>query len=77
VRAANPRVAVFSVWRDNPSGHPASPVVERYSMGGAHVFRTNGQSVWIEPYLGASAVLSAPVPHRWAETLTPPSAEPR
>jgi competence protein ComEC len=87
VHAVNPRVAVFSVQRDDRFGHPHAAVVERYrTLGadlfrtdehGAITFRTDGQSVWIEPYLGASAVLSAPVTHRWAETLTPPSAEPR
>jgi beta-lactamase superfamily II metal-dependent hydrolase len=87
VNAANPRIAVFSVPRDSPFGHPQPVVVERYTALGAYIFRTDahgaitvrtdGQSFWIEPYIGESTMLSAPMTHRMAERLTPPAAAPR
>jgi competence protein ComEC len=73
--------------RDSRFGHPHPAVVERYKALGARVFRTDehgavtvrtdGQSVWIEPYIGGSVALSAPVTHRLVETLTSPSPAPR
>jgi competence protein ComEC len=86
VRAVNPRVAVISVQRDSRFGHPHPVVVERYQALGAQIFRTDaqgaitvrtdGQSVWVEPYVGRPVVLSPPVTHRLAEMHTPPSAGP-
>ena len=87
VRAVNPSVAVFSVQRDSRFGHPHPVVVERYRTIGAQIFRTDkhgavtlrtdGQSVWMQPYIGEPAMLSAPAAHHVAETLTPPAAAPR
>lgn len=87
VRAVDPRVAVFSVQRDSRFGHPHPTVVERYRTLGARIFRTDehgaitvrtdGRSVWIEPYSGGPAVLGPPVTPRVAETHTPPAAAPR
>ena len=87
VRAVNPSVAVISMQRDSRFGHPHPAVVARYKALGARVFRTDehgavsvrtdGQSVWIEPYIGGSVVLSVPGTQRLAETLTPSSAAPR
>ena len=60
VRAVDPSVAVFSVQRDSRFGHPHPMVVERYKALGVHLLRTDehgaitvrtdGQSVWVEPY---------------------------
>jgi competence protein ComEC len=87
VRAVDPRVAVFSVQRDSRFGHPHPTVVERYRTLGARIFRTDehgaitvrtdGRSVWIEPYSGGPVVLGPPVTPRGAETHTPPVAAPR
>jgi competence protein ComEC len=87
VQAVNPRVAVFSVPRDSRFGHPHPAVVQRYRALGAHIFRTDehgaitirtdGQSAWIEPYVGEPAMLSAPVAPHVAKTFTPPAAGPR
>jgi competence protein ComEC len=41
VRALSPRVAVVSVGRSNPFGHPAPAVLDRYRSAGAEVFRTD------------------------------------
>jgi competence protein ComEC len=78
---------VISVQRDSRFGHPHPDVVERYTTLGAHIFRTDvhgaitirtdGHSVWVEPYVGEPAVLFAPVSPRLAETLTPPRDAPR
>jgi competence protein ComEC len=87
VRAVDPRIVVFSVPRDSRFGHPHPTVVERYKAEGVHVLRTDehgaitvrsdGRSVWIEPYSGEPAVLGPPVTPRVAETHTPPAAAPR
>jgi competence protein ComEC len=87
VRAVNPSVAVISVQRDSRFGHPHPLVVERYMTLGAHIFRTDahgaitirtdGRSLWVEPYIGESVTLSAPVTHRLAEIPTPPAGAPR
>jgi competence protein ComEC len=87
VRAISPRVAVISVQRDARVGYLHPVVVERYTTLGAHIFRTDvhgaitirtdGHSVWVEPYIGGSAMRSAPVTRRVRERLTPPSAAPR
>jgi competence protein ComEC len=87
VRAVDPSVAVFSVQRDSRFGHPHPMVVERYKALGAHLLRTDkhgaitirtdGQTVWVEPYTGEPAALYVPATHHLAETLTPPSAAPR
>jgi competence protein ComEC len=84
VQAVNPTVAVFSVQRDSRFGHPHPTVVERYRALGAHILRTDihgaitvrtdGQAVWVEPYIGRSAVLSVPATQRLAETPTLPAA---
>jgi competence protein ComEC len=81
VRAVNPRVAVISVQRDSRFGHPHPVVLGRYQALGTQIFRTDdhgaitirtdGQSVWVEPYIGGSVVLSAPVIHHLAETHMP------
>jgi competence protein ComEC len=73
VRAVDPVVAVFSVQRDSRFGHPHPMVVERYKGLGAHVFRTDthgaitvrtdGQSLWVEPYVHRSAEPFAPLIH--------------
>jgi competence protein ComEC len=87
VRAVGPSVAVFSVQRDSRFGHPHRAVLDRYTTLGAHIFRTDehgaitvrtdGRSVWVEPYIGEPAVLSQPVPHSLAESLARPTAAPR
>jgi competence protein ComEC len=87
VHAVSSHVAVYSVPRDSRFGHPHSAVVVRYRAlcasvlrtdeQGAITIRTDGQSVWIEPYSGGSGVLSLPGTHRLAGTFTPPSAAPR
>jgi competence protein ComEC len=87
VRAVHPSVAVFSVQRDGRFGHPHAVVLDRYTTLGAHIFRTDahgaitvrtdGQSVWVEPYVGRSLALSAPTARHLAETLTRPAAGPR
>jgi competence protein ComEC len=87
VRTVHPRVAVFSVQRDSRFGHPHPAVVERYTTLGAYIFRTDthgaitvrtdGQSVWVAPYLGEPASLSAPVTRRLAETRARPVVPPR
>ncbi len=87
VRAVNPRVAVISVQRDSRFGHPHPDVVERYTTLGAHIFRTDahgaitirtdGQAVWVEPYIGESMMLAAPVIHRLAETHMLPAGAQR
>ena len=41
IRALSPRVAVVSVGRSNPFGHPAPEVIDRYRRVGADVFRTD------------------------------------
>jgi competence protein ComEC len=41
VRAAAPRIAVFSVGRANHFGHPAPDVLDRYRQSGAEIFRTD------------------------------------
>lgn len=41
VRALAPRVAVVSVGRGNPFGHPAPAVLDTYRELGAHIFRTD------------------------------------
>ena len=85
VRAIDPQVAVFSVQRDNRFGHPHPLVVDRYTALGTQILRTDahgaitlrtdGRSVWIEPYLSESVTLSTPVTHRLAEThMSPASA---
>jgi hypothetical protein len=86
VRAVNPSVAVISVQRDSRFGHPHPAVVERYRRLGALILRTDefgaitirtdGQSVWVEPFVGRPVALSAPVTHRLVETLTSPSPAP-
>jgi beta-lactamase superfamily II metal-dependent hydrolase len=87
VHAVNPRAAVFSVQRDRRFGHPHPVVLQRYTTLGAQILRTdaheaitvrtNGQSVWIEPYIGEPAVLSTPATHHVAETLPSPPTGPR
>jgi competence protein ComEC len=88
VRAVNPRVAVFSVQRDSRFGHPHAMVVERYQASGAHVLRTDahgaislrtdGQSLWVEPFIGQPAVLPSAAPHQLVETVpSSPSVAPR
>jgi competence protein ComEC len=90
VQAVNPWVAVISVPRDSRFGHPHAVVVDRYRRFDAHVlrtdehgaitFHTDGQSVWIEPYIGASGQLPTPVPLHVAEkdgTKRPPHPQER
>ncbi|HEX9871342.1 MAG TPA: MBL fold metallo-hydrolase, partial [Candidatus Tectomicrobia bacterium] len=77
VRAIAPRVAVFSVQRDNRFGHPHPLVVDRYTALGTHVLRTDahgaitirtdGQTVSVKPYIGSPVVLPP--------AATPPLAE--
>jgi beta-lactamase superfamily II metal-dependent hydrolase len=87
VRAVNPSVRVISVQRNSRFGHPPPMVVERYNVLGVHLFRTDeyaaisvrtdGQSVWVAPYIDEPALVSTPVIHRITKTLVRPSAEPR
>ncbi len=87
VRAVDPSVAVFSVQRDSRFGHPHPMVVERYKALGVHLFRTDehgaitvrtdGQIVWVEPFLSKPVVLSAQAPRHLAGTLGPSVATPR
>ena len=79
MQAVDPSVAVFSVQRDSRFGHPHPMVVERYKGLSAHVFRTDehgaitvrtdGQSLWVEPFVGRPVVLSVPGTQRLAERL--------
>ncbi len=41
VQAASPRLAIFSVGRENRFGHPAAEVLERYRLLGIRVARTD------------------------------------
>jgi competence protein ComEC len=41
VRTLAPRVAIASVGRSNPFGHPVPAVLDRYRQAGAEVFRTD------------------------------------
>jgi competence protein ComEC len=41
IGALAPRIAVISVGRANPFGHPAPAVIERYRRAGAAIFRTD------------------------------------
>jgi competence protein ComEC len=87
LRAVNPRVAVFSVPHDSRFGHPHRVVVDRYKALGARILRTDahgaitvrtdGQSIWVYPYLGEPIVISAPVTRYVAETRPPPALAPR
>jgi competence protein ComEC len=87
VRVVNPRVAVISVQRDSRFGHPHPMVVERYKALGVQVLRTDeqgaitvrtdGQSVWVAPFIGEPTVFSAPTTHHLVETRTLPAAGPR
>jgi competence protein ComEC len=77
VRAVDPVVAVFSVPRQSRFGHPHPMVVARYQALGSHVFRTDthgaitvrtdGQSLWVDPYVRGSAEPAAPQTHRRAD----------
>jgi competence protein ComEC len=81
VRAVNPGIAVFSVQRHSRFGHPHPVVVERYQASGAQVWRTDkhgaisvrsdGQKVWVEPYIGASVRLPVPLTQSVADVLAP------
>ena len=88
VRAIDPRVAVFSVQRDNRFGHPHPVVVDRYTALGAYTLRTDehgaitirtdGQTVSVKPYIGSPVVLPPAATPQLAETVTSsPSATPR
>ncbi len=78
---------MISVQRDSRFGHPHPDVVDRYTTLGAHIFRTDahgaitvrtdGQAVWVEPYIGESMMLAAPVIHRLAETHMLPAGAQR
>ncbi len=80
MRAVNPSVAVISVQRDSRFGHPHPDVVERYTTLGAHIFRTDahgaitvrtdGQAVWVEPYIGESMTLPTLVAPHAPEMVT-------
>jgi competence protein ComEC len=71
MQAVAPRVAVLSVQRESRFGHPHPKVVDRYKALGVHVFRTDehgaitvrtdGQSIWVIPYIGEPTVLAAPM----------------
>jgi competence protein ComEC len=62
VEALAPRVAVVSAGRNNPFGHPAPAVVDRYERVGATVFRTDldgavtvqsdGESIDVTTFMG-------------------------
>jgi competence protein ComEC len=62
-----PRVAVFSVGRNNTFGHPAPDVLRRYQAIGAQIFRTDqdgavmvatdGYSVKVESFAGRSILV--------------------
>jgi competence protein ComEC len=87
LRAVRPHAVVLSVQRDSRFGHPHPAVINRYRALGARIFRTDehgaitvrtdGQSIWVHPYIGAPTVLSTPTLNHLAETLTPPAAAPR
>jgi hypothetical protein len=72
---------VFSVPRDSRFGHPHPVILDRYTTLGADIFRTDahgaiscrtgGQTLWLAPYLGAPAVLSAPAPPTWRRRTCP------
>jgi competence protein ComEC len=81
VRAIEPKVAVFSVQRDSRFGHPHPLVVDRYTalgtqilrtdVHGAITLRTDGRSVWIDPYRGESTMFSVPLTPSMAERHAP------
>jgi competence protein ComEC len=88
LRAIDPKVAVFSVQRDNRFGHPHPLVVDRYTALGTQVLRTDahgaitirtdGQSLWIEPLIGRPVVFPPVAMHQLVETTpSSPSAAPR
>jgi hypothetical protein len=62
-------------------------VVKRYRALGTHIartdeqgaitIRTDGQSVWVTPFIGEPMVFSAPTTQHLAETFTPSLAAPR
>jgi competence protein ComEC len=69
VQALRPRVAVASVGRGNPFGHPAPVVIERYREVGAEIFRTDrdgavmletdGHSLSVRGFTGRTVSLRA------------------
>jgi competence protein ComEC len=81
VRTIVPRVAVFSVQRDNRFGHPHPVVLDRYTILGTHVLRTDehgaitirtdGQAVSVKPYIGSPVVLPPAATPQLAEIVTP------
>lgn len=87
MRIVDPSVAVFSVQRDSQFGHLHPMIGERYKALGVHPFRTDehgaisvrtdGQSVWVAPYIGEPVLVSMPVTHRITNILVRPPAEPR
>jgi competence protein ComEC len=70
LQAVDPSIAVFSVRRDSRFGHPHPSVVARYKALGVRLFRTDehgaihlrtdGQAVWVTPYIGAPVRASVP-----------------
>jgi competence protein ComEC len=70
VRALQPDVAVISVGRSNPFGHPSPMVLERYAAAGAAIFRTDqdgavtvdsdGTSMEVATYSGRRIHLTSP-----------------
>ena len=69
VRAARPVVAVISLGRSNPFGHPSPLVLERYERAGSRLFRTDrdgaitvdtdGRSLEIRTFTGREARVQA------------------
>jgi competence protein ComEC len=67
VKALSPQVAVVSVGRSNPFGHPAPAVLDRYRAAGAEVFRTdrdgavtietNGRSLNVRTFTGRTLTI--------------------
>ena len=82
VRSVDPSVAVFSVQWDSRFGRSHPMVVERYKALDGYLFRTDehgaisvrtdGQFVWVAPYIGEAALVSTLVTYRITETLARP-----
>ena len=57
--------------------HRMLPPIFRTDEHGAITVRTEGQSLWVEPYVHRPAESFAPLSHRLVETRTPSTALPR
>ncbi len=78
VARLQPDVAVVSVGRSNPFGHPAARVLQRYEEHGASVFRTDrdgavtldtdGTTMTLRGFTGRELHVAARTPAKEVET---------